>query len=210
MGTALALSAKPGGSAAWLAGLRCCEVSAAAACAALQALPGVGPKVAACAALLSLDKHGCVPVDTHVWQLARAHYAQQLPPEARAAPPGDVIVKAEEEPAAAGAAQATPEGAPQNEAKKKKAEGFTLRKAAAVELALQRLFGPYAGWAQTALFVAELRQLQAALPPHLRTPKAPPSASASKTPKATPKEQQGGDAKPAKKRAAKRKLEDAA
>eukprot|EP00983_Pelagomonas_calceolata_P112615 1159898-Pelagomonas_calceolata.AAC.3 len=29
---------------------------------------GVGPKVAACVCLFSLDKHGAVPVDTHVWQ----------------------------------------------------------------------------------------------------------------------------------------------
>jgi hypothetical protein len=57
------------------------------ACAALRALPGVGPKVAACAALFSLDKHDLVPVDTHVWQLAQAHYAHALPPEALAPPP---------------------------------------------------------------------------------------------------------------------------
>ena len=33
-------------------------------------LPGIGPKVAACVALFSLDKHDSIPVDTHVWQLA--------------------------------------------------------------------------------------------------------------------------------------------
>lgn len=41
---------------------------------ALQVLPGVGPKVAACVCLFSLDKHEAVPVDTHVWQLACRHY----------------------------------------------------------------------------------------------------------------------------------------
>ena len=40
----------------------------------LTSLPGVGPKVAGCAALFSLDKKSVVPVDTHVWQLAREHF----------------------------------------------------------------------------------------------------------------------------------------
>ena len=31
---------------------------------------GIGPKVAACVALFSLDKHAAIPVDTHVWQIA--------------------------------------------------------------------------------------------------------------------------------------------
>ena len=33
-------------------------------------LPGVGPKVADCVALFSLDQHGAIPVDTHVWDIA--------------------------------------------------------------------------------------------------------------------------------------------
>jgi len=44
----------------------------------LTSLPGVGPKVAACACLFSLDKHAAVPVDTHVWQLAVEHYTPDL------------------------------------------------------------------------------------------------------------------------------------
>ncbi|CAI5979588.1 unnamed protein product [Closterium sp. NIES-64] len=44
----------------------------------LCVLPGVGPKVAACVALLSLDQHAAVPVDTHVWQLAQRHYASSI------------------------------------------------------------------------------------------------------------------------------------
>lgn len=35
---------------------------------------GVGPKVADCVCLMSLDKHDCVPVDTHVWQIAQRDY----------------------------------------------------------------------------------------------------------------------------------------
>ncbi|RVD85848.1 uncharacterized protein DFL_004153 [Arthrobotrys flagrans] len=35
---------------------------------------GVGPKVADCVCLMSLDKMGAVPVDTHVWQIATRDY----------------------------------------------------------------------------------------------------------------------------------------
>ncbi|GMF03015.1 unnamed protein product [Ambrosiozyma monospora] len=35
---------------------------------------GVGPKVADCVALMSLDKHDIVPVDTHVYQIALRDY----------------------------------------------------------------------------------------------------------------------------------------
>ncbi len=37
----------------------------------LQELMGVGNKVADCIALFSLDKADCVPVDTHVFQIAK-------------------------------------------------------------------------------------------------------------------------------------------
>ena len=36
----------------------------------LLKLPGVGPKVADCICLFSLEKHHVVPIDTHVWQIA--------------------------------------------------------------------------------------------------------------------------------------------
>lgn len=41
-------------------------------------LSGVGPKVAACICLFSLDKHDAIPVDTHVWTLATRYYAPHL------------------------------------------------------------------------------------------------------------------------------------
>lgn len=40
----------------------------------LLQLSGVGPKVADCICLMALDKHDCVPVDTHVLQIAVRDY----------------------------------------------------------------------------------------------------------------------------------------
>ncbi|KAA8893467.1 DNA glycosylase [Sphaerosporella brunnea] len=56
----------------WLMGLR--EVGYREAHEALLQLPGVGPKVADCVCLMSLDKTGAVPVDTHVLQIAQRDY----------------------------------------------------------------------------------------------------------------------------------------
>ena len=39
----------------------------------LLALPGVGPKVADCISLFSLDHLEVVPVDTHVWKMANKY-----------------------------------------------------------------------------------------------------------------------------------------
>ncbi|KAF9350861.1 8-oxoguanine glycosylase ogg1 [Mortierella sp. AD094] len=41
---------------------------------ALLTLQGVGPKVADCVCLMSLDKQESIPVDTHVWQIAVRDY----------------------------------------------------------------------------------------------------------------------------------------
>jgi len=56
------------GGVSWLDGLR--NASRDAAQSALVSLPGVGPKVADCISLFSLDHLDVVPVDTHVWQMA--------------------------------------------------------------------------------------------------------------------------------------------
>ncbi|XP_077180970.1 N-glycosylase/DNA lyase [Paroedura picta] len=45
---------------------------------ALCTLPGVGAKVADCVCLMSLDKAAAVPVDTHIWQVAKRYYGQEL------------------------------------------------------------------------------------------------------------------------------------
>ncbi|KAK9096101.1 hypothetical protein Sjap_021598 [Stephania japonica] len=76
VGAVEALQSKPGGGAKWLASLRdlgLCDVIEA-----LSTLPGVGPKVAACIALFSLDQHHAVPVDTHVWQIATRYLTPEL------------------------------------------------------------------------------------------------------------------------------------
>ncbi|KAG0353156.1 8-oxoguanine glycosylase ogg1 [Gamsiella multidivaricata] len=56
----------------WLMGLR--NLPYEKAHSALLALQGVGPKVADCVCLMSLDKHNSIPVDTHVWQIAVRDY----------------------------------------------------------------------------------------------------------------------------------------
>ncbi|KAG9036243.1 8-oxoguanine glycosylase ogg1 [Tulasnella sp. JGI-2019a] len=57
---------------AWLLSLR--KMSIEEARAALLEFHGVGPKVADCILLMSLDKASVVPVDTHVYQIAVKHY----------------------------------------------------------------------------------------------------------------------------------------
>ncbi|MCO5593999.1 hypothetical protein L7F22_048018 [Adiantum nelumboides] len=37
----------------------------------LCSLPGIGPKVASCVSLFLLDQHHAIPVDTHVWRVAK-------------------------------------------------------------------------------------------------------------------------------------------
>ncbi|XP_068648332.1 N-glycosylase/DNA lyase OGG1 [Aristolochia californica] len=76
IGTVKALQSKPGGGAHWLASLRDLELPEVIE--GLCTLPGVGPKVAACIALFSLDQHQAIPVDTHVWQIATRDLLPEL------------------------------------------------------------------------------------------------------------------------------------
>ena len=61
----------------WLRGLRSQERESVST--SLLLLSGVGPKVADCIALFSLDQLDCIPVDTHVYQIACNHYKANFP-----------------------------------------------------------------------------------------------------------------------------------
>ena len=67
------LLAKPSG---WLAGLAALPYVEAKG--ELLALPSVGPKIADCVCLFGLCQDEAVPVDTHVWALARQLFAAEL------------------------------------------------------------------------------------------------------------------------------------
>ncbi|KAG8931161.1 8-oxoguanine glycosylase ogg1 [Tulasnella sp. 417] len=68
----------------WLKGLRTKSIDEARE--ALLELHGVGPKVADCILLMSLDKASIVPVDTHVYQIAVKHYGLRAPLKANMTP----------------------------------------------------------------------------------------------------------------------------
>lgn len=76
VGSIKALQAKPGGGVEWLASLRNMELDDVLE--SLCTLPGVGPKVASCIALFSLDQHHAIPVDTHVWKIATRYFMPEL------------------------------------------------------------------------------------------------------------------------------------
>ncbi|XP_041369698.1 N-glycosylase/DNA lyase-like [Gigantopelta aegis] len=60
----------------WVNSLRQCDYQYAKQ--QLMKLLGVGPKIADCVCLMSLDKPGAIPVDTHVWKIAAEHYMLDL------------------------------------------------------------------------------------------------------------------------------------
>ncbi|XP_019438585.1 PREDICTED: N-glycosylase/DNA lyase OGG1 isoform X2 [Lupinus angustifolius] len=76
VGTVNILQSKTGGGEEWLRSLRKLDLEDVIS--ALSTLPGVGPKVAACIALFSLDQHHAIPVDTHVWQIATKYLLPEL------------------------------------------------------------------------------------------------------------------------------------
>ena len=89
-------------------------------------LTGVGPKVADCIALFSLDQTDCVPVDTHVIQIAIRDFDDSL-----------------------------------------KNVSLTKKVHERVGNMFRDCYGPYAGWAHSILFAAELPQFEQKLPEHI-------------------------------------------
>jgi N-glycosylase/DNA lyase len=76
----------------WVEGLAATEVGAARA--ALQTLPSVGPKIADCVCLFGLRHDGAVPVDTHVWGLARELFPERVPTRTLTPATYDLVVEA--------------------------------------------------------------------------------------------------------------------
>eukprot|EP00088_Acartia_fossae_P044188 TRINITY_DN4683_c0_g1_i9.p1 TRINITY_DN4683_c0_g1~~TRINITY_DN4683_c0_g1_i9.p1 ORF type:complete len:408 (-),score=74.66 TRINITY_DN4683_c0_g1_i9:188-1411(-) len=86
----------------------------------LLQLSGIGPKVADCILLMSLDQPSSIPVDTHVFQIAKK-YLPHL----------------------------------------NNNKTVTNKVYAEIGDHFRNLYGPYAGWAHSVLFSADLRHLQA-------------------------------------------------
>uniref|UniRef100_A0A6A7G512 N-glycosylase/DNA lyase n=1 Tax=Hirondellea gigas TaxID=1518452 RepID=A0A6A7G512_9CRUS len=88
----------------------------------LLKLTGVGPKVADCISLMSLDHLGSIPVDTHVFQIAARDYLPEL----------------------------------------RTCKTVTAKVYAKISEHFRHLYGPYAGWAHSVLFSADLKKFSSA------------------------------------------------
>lgn len=86
----------------------------------LMKLNGVGAKVADCVCLMSMDKAGAIPVDTHVWQIASRDYIPKL----------------------------------------KQSKSLTDNLYKEIGDHFRSLWGPYAGWAHSVLFTADLKKFK--------------------------------------------------
>lgn len=156
----------------WLLGLR--NVPTAEAREELLQLAGVGPKVADCILLMSLDKvaklflpsrcnvssfliirdhiqHEVVPIDTHMLQIAIKHYNFRVPGYS-------------------------------SSSNGKSAPPMTPKLHQEVSAKLQKIWGPYAGWAHSVLFTSDLKAfaLPAAADGGLPPPNSPITADLSK------------------------------
>ncbi|KAJ2783025.1 8-oxoguanine glycosylase ogg1 [Coemansia javaensis] len=143
----------------FLEGLR--GADAAAARAALMRLPGVGPKVADCVCLMSLDKPGTVPIDTHMWQVAQRRYVPKI---------ATFVARLPQRDSRAAAADLG------RQLRAAKAPG--ARQYAVAQQLFVLLFGPFAGWAQGLLFSGDLDRKRAEPP---ADPATPPPATATTT-----------------------------
>ncbi|KAJ2035672.1 8-oxoguanine glycosylase ogg1 [Coemansia sp. RSA 922] len=109
----------------------------------LMKLSGVGPKVADCVLLMSLDKADAVPVDTHIWQVAQKRYVGRLTGSESVF--ASMLLPSDKQEQIRELAQ--------------KLSAFKSPSTKAYELAqalIVTLFSPYAGWAQGLLFSDDL------------------------------------------------------
>ncbi|KAJ1920705.1 8-oxoguanine glycosylase ogg1 [Mycoemilia scoparia] len=107
----------------------------------LMTLSGVGPKVADCICVMSLDKTQAVAIDTHIWQIAKRDYAKV---------------------AAKKALTSSKENRELLESAIKiinSAKAVTPKAYEAVQLLFTTVFGPFCGWALGVLFAADLKSL---------------------------------------------------
>ncbi|XP_014674306.1 PREDICTED: N-glycosylase/DNA lyase-like isoform X2 [Priapulus caudatus] len=96
------------------------------------------PVVADCVCLMSLDKTGAIPVDTHVWQIASRDYMPHL----------------------------------------KKVKSVNDKVYKEIGEFFRDLFGPYAGWAHSVLFSADLKKFEDASKPKQQPSGRPPITEA--------------------------------
>jgi hypothetical protein len=107
---------------------------------ALTEFNGVGCKVAACAALYSLDKFDCVPGDVHILRLARLHY--------------NSIVKSEDDKELL---DTDGKGTMNTDKMKKLMQMFV------------NIFGENAGWAQMILYGCQVAAFRSRMPEELKS-----------------------------------------
>ncbi|KAJ2786503.1 8-oxoguanine glycosylase ogg1 [Coemansia interrupta] len=137
----------------------------------LLKLSGVGPKVADCVCLMSLDKHDAVPVDTHIWQIAQRRYVARLRGGSGTTSEGDGIVVPQDK------QELVQELVRQLSAG---AKAPSTKSYEAAQQLIIALFGPYAGWAQGMLFSGDLDNAEPS------TPKNEKKASLKRKPLAKP------------------------
>jgi 3-methyladenine DNA glycosylase/8-oxoguanine DNA glycosylase len=152
----------------------------------LMELPGVGRKVADCVALFSLDQYSAVPIDTHVLNIAIRDYAPQLRrscpgPASVMSSPANVkleggslntpVVKVkasgkrtQQSGMITDSAGPSPAGSATSDVKSIETKSLTPAVYEQVGQVFRDRFGPYAGWAHSVLFAAELPQFRGKLP----------------------------------------------
>lgn len=134
---------------------------------ALQRFAGVGPKVADCVCLMSMDKTQAVPIDTHVLQIAERDYRWRYRPAKRPRKQPSVVNKAESDVGAEegvkAEVKAEPGAASNSMAATQALTPAVVQKSKAspayesCSRFFRDLWGEYAGWAHSVLFTADLR-----------------------------------------------------
>ncbi|KAJ1797440.1 8-oxoguanine glycosylase ogg1 [Coemansia sp. RSA 2399] len=113
----------------------------------LMQFNGVGPKVADCICLMSLDKIDAVPVDTHIWQIAKRRYVDRV-----LALRFDGVLNSQ----AIQVAESKRESVIGLARELSMAKAPTTKAYETAQKLFVELFSPHAGWAQLLLFSGDL------------------------------------------------------